>query len=62
MSDGTYAQSQAFINPQNGSGSDSIGGGTSRGRIAGHSRAGGILASNFQPDAQPDEGLTYMYL
>src|SRR5271169_156164 len=62
VSDGTYAQSQVFINPQKGSGSDSIGCGTSRGGIAGRSRAGGILASNFQPDAQPDEGPTYMYL
>ena len=62
MSGGTFAQSQMFINPQKGSGSDSIGCGTSRGSIAGRSRARGILVSNFQPDAQPDEGLTYMYL
>ena len=62
MSGGTYAQSQAFINPQKGSGSDSIAGRTSRGRIAGRSRAGGILAYNFRPDAQPDESQTYMYL
>ena len=62
MSDHTNAQSQVFINPQKGSGSDSIGCGTSRGSIAGRSIAVGILAFNFQPDAQPDEGLTYMYL
>jgi hypothetical protein len=62
VSDHTYAQSQVFINPQKGSDSDSIGSGTSRGSIAGRSAAVGILASNFQPDAQPDEGATYMCL